>query len=78
MLHNEFVLLKITDIVKEGVINFVYDLFSNRLPPIFYVYFETLASFSNRNTRQHSILIKNPKHATSLAGYSNKIHGDKV
>ena len=78
MLHNEFELLKINDIVKQEVITFVHNYFSNSLPPVFDGYFETLACINNRNTRHGNNLIKIPKHYTNLAGSSIKIHDAKV
>ena len=78
MLHNEFELLKINDIVKQEVITFVHNFFSNSLPPVFDGYFETLACINNRNTRHGNDLIKIPKHTTNLAGSSIKIHGARV
>ena len=78
MLHNEFELLKINDIVKQEVITFVHNFFSNSLPPVFDGYFETLACINNRNTRHGNNLIKIPKHTTNLAGSFIKIHGARV
>ena len=78
MLHNEFEVLKINDIVKQEIITFVHNFFSNSLPPVFDGYFETLACINNRNTRHGNNLIKIPKHYTNLAGSSIKIHGAKV
>ena len=78
MLHNEFEVLKINDIVKQEIITFVHNFFSNSLPPVFDGYFETLACINNRNTRHGNNLIKIPKHYTNLAGSSIKIHDAKV
>ena len=78
MLHSEFELLKIKDIVKQEVITFVHNFFSNSLPPVFDGYFETLASNHNRNTRNGSNLIKITSHSTNFAASSIKIQGAKV
>ena len=78
MLHNEFDLLKIKDIVKQEVITFVHNFLSNSLPPVFDDYFETLASNHNRNTRHGSNLIKIPNHSTNSVASSLKIQGAKV
>ena len=78
MLHNKFEVLKINDIVKQEIINFVHNFFSNSLPPVFDDYFETLAGINDRNTRHGNNLIKIPKHYTNLAGSSIKIHDAKV
>ena len=78
MLHNEFELLKIKDIVKQEIITFVHNFFSNSLPPVFSGYFETLASNHNRNTRNGSNLIKITSHTSNFAAASIKIQGAKV
>ena len=78
MLHNEFELLKVKDIVKQEVITFVHNFFSNSLPPVFDGYFETLASNHNRNTRYGNNLIKISNHSTKFAASSMKIQGAKV
>ena len=78
LLHTEFDLLKIKDIVKQEVITFVHNFFSNSLPPVFDGYFETLASNHNRNTRHGSNLIKISNHTTNFAASSLKIQGAKV
>merc|ERR1712240_825714 len=78
MLHNEFEVLKINDIVKQEIITFVHNFFYNSLPPVFDDYFEILAGINNRNTRHGNNLIKIPKHYTNLAGSSIKIHDAKV
>ena len=77
-LHNEFDILKIKDIVKQEVITFVHNFFSNSLPPVFDGYFETLASNHNRNTRNGSNLIKITSHSTNFSASSLKIQGAKV
>ena len=78
MLHTEFEILKIKDIVKQEVITFVHNYFSNSLPPVFDGYFETLASNHNRNTRHGSNLIKITSHTTNFAASSIKIQGAKI
>ena len=78
MLHTEFEILKIKDIVKQEVITFVHNYFSNSLPPVFDAYFETLASNHNRNTRHGSNLIKITSHTTNFAASSIKIQGAKI
>ena len=77
-LHNELDILKIKDIVKQEVITFVHIFFSNSLPPVFDVYFETLASNHNRNTRHGSNLINISTHSTNFTASSLKIQGAKV
>jgi hypothetical protein len=42
MLHNEFELLKIKDIVKQEIITFVHNFFSNSLPPVLVVILKPL------------------------------------
>ena len=77
-LHNEFEILKINDIIKQEIITFVHNFFSNSLPPVFDGYFETLASNHNRNTRHGGNLLKIPIHKTNLVASSIKIQGAKV
>ena len=74
MLHNEFEVLNFNDIVKQEIITFVHNFFSNSLPHVFDDYFETLAGINNRYTLHGNNLLKIPKHYTNLAGYSIKIH----
>ena len=78
MLHNEFDILKIKDIIKQETITFVHKFSSNSLPPVFDDYFETLASNHNRNTRHGSHLLKIINHTTNFSAASMKIQGAKV
>ena len=57
-LHHEYELLKVTDMKEQEILAFVHNFFSNRLPPVFNGYFETLVSNHNRNTRNGSNLLK--------------------
>ena len=74
MLHNEFEFLNFNDIVKQEIITFVHNFFSNSLPHVFDDYFEILAGINNRYTLHGNNLLKIPKHYINLAGYSIKIH----
>ena len=58
MLHNEFKILKVEDMVKQEVLTFVFNYFNDNLPPVFDNYYDTLASTHCRNTRHGSNLIR--------------------
>ena len=77
-LHNSLDLLKVDDIATQEIVTFVYNYFSNSLPPVFEGYFETLASQHGRNTRNGNKLIKIIDHKTDIAGLSTKILGAKL
>ena len=68
----------IDDIATQEIVTFVYNYFSNSLPPVFDGYFETLASQHGRNTRNGNKLIKIIDHKTDIAGLSTKILGAKL
>ena len=77
-LHSELELLKITDIKEQEILTFVHNFFSNRLPPVFNGYFETLVSNHNKNTRNGGNLTRILGHTTNLAAKSIKIQGAKL
>ena len=77
-LHNEFNLLKVTDIAKQETVSFVHNYFSNSLPPVFDNYYETFATCHNINTRSGSKIIKPPKIKTDMGAFSIKVKGAKL
>ena len=77
-LHDEFELLTVKDISEQEILTFVHNFFSEKLPPVFNGYFETLASIHNRNTRHGSNLLSIPRHTTNIAASSIKIQGAKL
>ena len=77
-LHSELELLKIIDIKEQEILAFVHNFFSNRLPPVFNGYFETLVSNHNRNTRNGGNLTRILGHTTDIAAKSIKIQGAKL
>ena len=77
-LHDEFELLTVKDISEQEILTFVHNFFSEKLPPVFNGYFETLASIHNRNTRHGSNLLSIPRHTTKIAASSIKIQGAKL
>ena len=77
-LHSDFALLKVTDIKEQEILAFVHNFFSNRLPPVFNGYFETLISNHNRNTRNGANLTRITGHSTEFAAKSIKIQGAKI
>ena len=77
-LHSELELLKVTDIKEQEILAFVHNFFSNRLPPVFNGYFETLISNHNRNTRNGANLTRITGHSSEFAAKSIKIQGAKL
>ena len=77
-LHSELELLKVTDIKEQEILAFVHNFFSNRLPPVFNGYFETLISNHNINTRNGANLTRITGHSTEFAAKSIKIQGAKL
>ena len=71
-------LLKVTDIKEQEILLFVHNFFSNRLPPVFNGYFETLISNHNINTRNCANLTRITGHSTEFAAKSIKIQGAKL
>ena len=78
MLHNEFKILKVEDMVKQEVLTFVFNYFNDNLPPVFDNYYDTLASTHCRNTRHGSNLIRKIKHKIDIAAHSIKIQGAEL
>jgi len=78
MLHNEFEILKVEDMVKQEVVTFVFNYFNDSLPSVFDNYYETLASTHGINTRHGSSLIRKIKHKTDIAAHSIKIQGAEL
>ena len=72
-LHNEFEILKVSDMLKQEVLTFVFNYFNNKLPSVFTNYYETLASSRGINTRHGSNLIRKVKHKTNIGAHSIKI-----
>ena len=70
MLHNDFEFLNFNDIVKQEIITFVHNFFSNSLPHVFDDYFEFIAGINNRYTLHGNNLPKIQKHYINLDGYS--------
>ena len=56
----------------------MHNFFSNRLPPVFNGYFETLISNHNINTRNGANLTRITGHSTEFAAKSIKIQGAKL
>ena len=77
-LHAEFELLTVKDITEQEILTFVHNFLSNKLPPVFNGYFETLASNHNRNTRNGNNLLKISSYPTNIAASSIKIQGAKL
>ena len=78
MLHNEFEILKVEDMLKQEVVTFVFNYFNDSLPSVFDNYYETLASTHGINTRHGSSLIRKIKHKTDIAAHSIKIQGAEL
>ena len=78
MLHNEFEILKVEDMVKQEVVTFVFNYFNDSLPSVFDNYYETLASTHGINTRHGSSLIRKIKHKADIAAHSIKIQGAEL
>ena len=51
MLHSEFEILQVDDMLKQEVLIFLFNYFNGNLPPVFSNYYETLASSHGINTR---------------------------
>ena len=68
----------VKDVVNQETVAFVYNYFSDSLPPVFDGYFETLASIHNRNTRNGENLLRIDDHHTDISGSAMKIHGAKL
>ena len=74
-LHNEFEILKVSDMLNQEVLTFVFNYFNNKLPSVFDNYYETLASSHGINTRHGSNLIRKIIHKTKIGAHSIKIQG---
>ena len=78
MLHDEFEILKVQDMVNQEILTFVFKYFANSLPPVFDNYYETLASAHGINTRHGCNLIRKVIHGTKVGALSIKIHGPEL
>ena len=74
-LHNELDILKINDIFKQEVLNFVYCQMNNMLPDIFDEYFITFSNIHNIVIRGHSTQLQIPNHKLEIAAHTVKILG---
>ena len=77
-LHDEFDLLKVTDITNQEVLTFVFNFFSDALPSIFKNYYETFAQNHNYNTRNANLHIKEIKRNNDYGAKSIKIIGSNL
>ena len=77
-LHNEFDLLKVSDITNQEVLTFVYNFFSNGLPGIFNNYFQTFSENHNYNTRNASLRIRKIRRNNEFGAKSIKNKGSDL
>ena len=77
-LHNEFGLLKVSDITKQEVLTFVFNYFSEKLPSVFDNYYETFSNIHSINTRNANHLIRKIRRKTDIGANSIKIKGSDL
>ena len=74
-LHDEFSLLKVSDITKQEVLTFVFNFFMDGLPIIFKSYYKTFADNHNINPRNASLNILKIRRNNNFGAKSIKIIG---
>ena len=77
-LHDEFNLLKVSDITNQEVLTFVYNFFSNRLPSIFKNYYQTFSENHSYNTRFANLSIRKIRRNNEFGAKSIKIRGSDL
>ena len=77
-LHNEFDLLKVSDITNQEVLTFVYNFFSNGLPGIFNNYYQTFSENHSYNTRNAGLSIRKIRKNNEFGAKSIKIKGSDL
>ena len=75
-LHKEFELLLVKDLAKQELLTFVYNYFSNNLPPVFDNYFDSFNH--NYETRNGPNTIRLKIHDTQMAAASVQVKGAKL
>ena len=74
-LHDDFSLLKVTDITRQEVLTFVFNFFMDSLPTVFRNYYETFSETHNINTRNANLNIRKIRRNNNFGAKSIKIIG---
>ena len=74
-LHDEFGLLKVSDITNQEVLTFVFNYFLDNLPPVFQNYYVTFGDENAINTRNANNLIRKIRRNTNFGANSIKSKG---
>ena len=74
-LHDEFYLLKVSDITKQETLTFVFNFFMDELPSVFNNYYETFSNNHNINTRNANLHIRKIKRNNNFGASSIKSIG---
>ena len=62
---------------NQEILTFVFKYLTNRLPPVFDNYYETLVSTHGLNTR-HGGNLRKVRHETKMGALSIKVHGPEL
>ena len=74
-LHDEFNLLKVSDITKQETLTFVFNFFMDDLPSVFKNYYETFSNNHNINTRNANLNIRKIRRNNNFGASSIKSVG---
>ena len=74
-LHDEFNLLKVSDITKQETLTFVFNFFMDDLPSVFKNYYETFSNNHNINTRNANLNIRKIRRNNNFGASSIKSIG---
>ena len=74
-LHTDLSILKIIDIFKQEVLNFVFSQFNKLLPEIFDNYYVTFSSLHNIATRGSNTQFIIPRHNSNIGAWTVKVYG---
>ena len=77
-LHNELKLIKVVDIFKQEVLSFVFNYYTNKLPPVFSNYFTLFSNIHNYNTRDRNQSFILPQFSNEFGSSALKVEGVRL
>ena len=77
-LHDEFEMLKVTDVANQEILTFVFNYFNGNLPTIFQNYYVTFGEENGIFTRNSNNIIRNIRRNTNYGAYSIKARGSDL